>query len=363
VAILYAAGPAAIVIAGQRISLYPPENLTTVAYGLLLLRLAVGWRRGQLSLPLSRGGAGWQLWCWHALPVALYLLLPRRLTALVHYVTAANVGETPVDDIGLTARLYGAAAMNDYHAASWSALVAGLGLIAALLTVRRWRPGGRVLLLIVVIATLLVLLHPNVKGRFLHSWIAAAWICAGVGLVALADRALAFRPERSRRRLIGGGAGLIAGLLLAGLAWPPPYERRADGGSTLDIAALYLPALAGIPRVAAFASEPIQDLALWTYRERFRSRVGLRWAKEITCDAPGSSVRPGLAAWRGRGDDALLFIDVAPDSPYAVHLWNHAACAELAELMAREPGVAAAGQWRRDGVTATLWRRVAAAPD
>jgi hypothetical protein len=363
VALLYALGPTAVTIAERRISLYPPENLTTLAYALLLLRLAVAERRGELGPRPPRDSAAWQLWCWHGLPVAVYLLLPRRLSALVHYVTAANVGETPVYDVVLTARIYGAAAATDYHQAAWSALLAGALLIAGLLTVRRWRPGGSAVLLTVLVATTLVLMHPNVKGRFLHSWIAAAWVCGAVGLVTLADRAFGRWP--GGRGLIPGGAGLLVVLLLAGLAWPPPYERRPDGGSSLDIAALYLPALAGTKRVAAFANEPIKDLALWTWRDLYRTRDGLRWANEIVCERPGDRVEPGLAAWRARGDEALLFIDLAPRSTYSPDLWNQAACAELPRLMARDPGFVEAGQWRRpaDGVTVTLWRRVAAAAD
>ena len=38
----------------------------------LLLRLAVGWWRGEFAPPLPRDGGAWQLWCWHAVPVALY---------------------------------------------------------------------------------------------------------------------------------------------------------------------------------------------------------------------------------------------------------------------------------------------------
>ena len=362
VVLLYALGPTAVTIAGRSISLYPPQNLTTLAYALLLLRLAVAERRGEFGRRPPRDSAAWQLWCWHGLPVALYLLLPRRLSTLVHYVTAANGGEAPVDDIGLTARIYGAAAMTDYHLAPWSAALAGLLLIAGVITVRRWRPGGQAVLSIVLVAMVLVLLHPNVKGRFLHSWIAAAWICGAVGLVTLADRALGRWPER--RRLIAGGGGLLIVLLLAGLAWPPPYLRRADGGSSLEIAALYLPALAGLERVAAFGNDPFQDLTLWTYRDFYRTRSGLRWAKEIDCERPGDRVEPGLAAWRARGDDALLFIELAPGSAYAAGLWNRAACAELPRLMARDPAFIEVGQWRRpaDGVTATLWRRVAGSP-
>ena len=96
----------------------------------------------------------------------------------------------------------------------------------------------------------------------------------------------------------------------------------------------------------------------------YRTRSGLRWAKEIGCERRGDRVEPGLAAWRARGDDALLFIELAPGSTYAANLWDRAACAELPRLMARDPGFVEVGQWRRaaDGVTATLWRRVAASP-
>src|SRR5262249_17441593 len=150
----------------------------------------VAERRGELGPRPPRDGAAWQLWCWHALPVALYLLLPRRLSALVHYVTAANQGPAPVHDVALTAWIYGQALLFDYHARPWIALLAGLSLVAGAASVRRWRPGGRAVLLLVPVSTALALMHPNVQGRFLHSWIAAAWICGGVGLVALADRVL-----------------------------------------------------------------------------------------------------------------------------------------------------------------------------
>ena len=72
-----------------------------------------------------------------------------------------------------------------------------------------------------------------------------------------------------------------------------------------------------------------------------------------------------LAAWRSRGDDALPFVDLAPASPHATGLWNRPACIEPVRLMRGIPDFVEAGQWRRpaDGVTVTLWRRVAAVPD
>src|SRR5258706_5798 len=82
----------------------------------------------------------------------------------------------------------------------------------------------------------------------------------GLRLVVVADWALASWAERDRGNVIAAGAGLLVVLLLASLAWPPPYHRRIDGGSSLDIAALYLPALSGIQRVAVFANDPIQAL-------------------------------------------------------------------------------------------------------
>jgi len=362
VAVLYALGPTAVTIAGRTISLYPPQNLTTIAYALLLLRLAVAERRGELGRRPPRDNAAWQLWCRHGLPIALYLLLPRRLSMMTRYLTSAHTDQPR--NIAMSAETYGGAVVTDYHAAAWSAGLAGLLLIVALLGIRRWRRGGRVVPALIVVGAALVVLHPNVDSRFVITWIAAAWIAGGIGLTVVADWALASWSERDRSNAIAAGAGLLVVLLLASLAWPPPYERRADGGSSLDIAALYLPALAGLKRVAAFANDPIQDLTLWTYRDVYRTRGGLRWAKEIDCERPGDRVEPGLAAWRARGDEALLFIELAPRSAYAVGLWNRAACAELPRLMAHDPDFVEAGQWRRptDGVTVTLWRRVARSP-
>ena len=71
-------GPGAVVVFGRSLSLYPPHNLVTVAYALLFVRAALAWRAHRAAIMPGLGVAGRALFYWHALPLLVSFLLPRR---------------------------------------------------------------------------------------------------------------------------------------------------------------------------------------------------------------------------------------------------------------------------------------------
>src|SRR5262249_5870368 len=192
------------------VNLYPPHNLVHAAYVVLFLRLVGWWRRGGRAWV---GGLDPRLAGvvrWHLVPLALWFLLPKHPSFFLWYLSLANSGQPQPVDLGAGLRAYGAWAAGDYHLGPWAALAA-LGLaLAGLASWRVLRPGGQVVLCLVLIAALLTVTHPNRKGRNLHSWLAVGWVTAGGGLGALAcgrGGARAPRPGAGPGAAAPGGRG------------------------------------------------------------------------------------------------------------------------------------------------------------
>ncbi|WP_431281166.1 hypothetical protein ACQW02_17335 [Humitalea sp. 24SJ18S-53] len=265
VAVIALRGPTKIEAMGRRFSLHPPGNLLSLAYGLLLLRLAFWWRANRARLTPALGPAGLALLRWHAMPVAIWLLVPFVPHHLLWFLGgnyATTAGYDPWRNLLFQAEGFA----GGFHVAGWAGLVAvvlaGLGLA------RGWpQPGARAVVVFLVLCAAAVVLHPQQQWRFQATWLFALWALAGAGAAVLWQR-------------WHWAAGLAAvGLLAALLAAPAsPMAlqvaiRRAAGPSDLLLSEAYAPHVTPGVAVGFVSSLGKNDFFDWTVREACRCLV------------------------------------------------------------------------------------------
>jgi hypothetical protein len=341
-AVIFLSKPAPFQIGSSTVSLYPPNNLVTLTYAILFVRLMLEWKR------VETGPALRQILHWHFLPLAVSFLLPRRLSAFVWYVGPLNKGEQEPHTLREGLDFYQHALTGDYHIAAWSALFAGVLLLLALATVRRWRAGGVAVLWLALLSAASVIAHPNQKSRFLHSWLPAAWVAGAAGLATCIDRAGRFRQP------LAVTAGLA--VALAHAPWMIDRGHASETGcsgettSLLDIPDAYLPALAGLRHIAVYSTVPCDQFVIWTHRERYHQQDTIELP--LRGHAWSIDVEPVTNA------DAVLFINVAED-PLGTLPAEVDASAEFGKRMSGQADFRLRQQWRlpQHGCTVTLWTR------
>jgi hypothetical protein len=295
-----------------RISLYPPHNLIHVAYVLVFLRLAGWWWRVGRYRVRRLDGRARQVILWHVCPVAVWFLLPKHPSYFLWYLSLANADPRQHIDLVRGIRQYRGWLVEDYHLDLTSALLA-VGLCAVgLLSWRRLRPGGQAVLLLVVLAAVLAVTHPNQKSRNLHSWLAAGWVTAGIGTATLLYRGCAGRWSRL--------APWLGGVAVAGLVWMQyaaltAAGHAAEGGphpdhpSMLDAIDVYLADLDGSRRAVILTAVPLKPMTQWTFLERHGNfdRLEEHW---YGFGAAGEDNRRGFADWMRTTDcDTLIYCD------------------------------------------------------
>ena len=293
----------------HRITLYPPRNLATAAFVLLLVRVAVAWRRNRMSAarltPATRAIA-----LWHALPVMVWMMVPEKAYAVIFFLSPWNAGSRRAGPAQALS-YYTTAIVSDYHASWGFAVAAILCLLAALIVCRRWGPEGRAPLAMAALGFALVILHPQHESRFLHSWLAAAWVAGAAALITII-----YTPAFSNRGLstpLAAAAAIAAAILLA----PNLLEQRAAGSgqlSLLDISDAYLPELAGTRRVAIFSTIYAKEFAHWTYVERYRRRDGIEWPVDDFADS--AQVAGQLQSWCASSPaETVVLLEIPRSSP------------------------------------------------
>src|SRR5262245_40037242 len=95
---LYLRGPTVVHALGLRVSLYPPENLVTIVWWVLFLRAMRLWRANRSAID-KIGIAGRRLFYWHAVPIAVSFLLPKRLATFLWYVGPTHYAEGAYDPL------------------------------------------------------------------------------------------------------------------------------------------------------------------------------------------------------------------------------------------------------------------------
>jgi hypothetical protein len=344
--------PAPLQVGGELVGLYPPNNLVTLAYAALFVRLLTLHRFARLEVPAQR-----QLMLWHCLPIAVSFLFPRRLSAFAWFLGPFNTGEQSRPTLAEAAANFVGSIVADYHAATWSAVVAALLFVVALATYRRLQAGGLAVLLFVLISVVLAVPHPNQKSRFLHTWIPALWVVGAAGLATASSRA-------GRLRLPLATTASAAVLLAHA---PSFFERghaqetgcRRETISLLDLTDTYLRELGAERKLAIFSTVPATDLLRWTYRDRYphshNFEIPLREHRLSAED-----VRRRMEDWRaGTAADTVVVIDIAPESPHYLPLADYSAYRQIPEVISSNAQFEVSRRWDLPAhrCTITMWTR------
>ncbi len=348
----------------QHISLRTPGNLVTLAYALVVLRLASWWWKNRTAVLQRLDERARPLPAWHVWPVLLWFLQPRRLGYFLWYLSPAQEGEHPQYGLEHSLRFYSSCLTEDYCGGAVLTVALLVVIGAAVLSMRKLRPGGRVLLWFVLIAAVLTLHHPNRKSRFLHSWLPASWALAGVGVACLVHGKLTRRLPAARPWLAAAAVGALGAVYLPVLAEPghaPEGGPKPDRMSVLELTDCYLPCLEESHHAAVLSNLPMKFLCQWTFLERYQ-HIG-----KLETDVKGFGTtadedRQAFARWLETTDcDRVVFIDVPRDSCLYEYVPICDSYERLRELLAAQRVFAPVQRWRlpQSGAVVTLWRRTA----
>jgi hypothetical protein len=316
IATLLAHGPASFIVFGRVVPIQRPNNLITIAYAVLFLRVALVLRAENWA---PRSVAACMLWRWHLLPVAISFLFPQRLSAFAGFLSPTNYGDAPSRDVPGAAAFYADALTQDYHVSSWFLIAAILLSLCALVRWSRLNPGSRAAFLCLALAATLTLIHPNQKSRFLHSWIPVLWVTAGAGAGMLGRTAAA-------RVLLGLGVAVAA--FAGGKSWAPAGHspetgHRGETKSLLDISDVWLADSAGPARIAFVATQPMRPFIEWTFLQRYGQRERLELPR-FQSEKSNESIRAGFEQWLPQSSaQKLIFIEIQPSSPEFVAMFDH----------------------------------------
>ncbi len=364
VGFLYWQGPTSVVLFSRPVSLYPPENLATVAYALLFARTALAWRRHRTAFDAALGSAfgtaGCILFYWHVVPVAISFLLPKRLASFLWAVGPANYDwQHFYDPIG-GALLYWRAFIEGFHAAPWMAVLALV--LASIGMVRMWRlPAARGVVVFALWSVIAVIAHPQHQGRFLASWVFAVWICAGAGAGALFELALARRRQFVR---ITALVVLVVALVAANV-WREPSKvayaaaiHPTEGPSDLDLVRSYLDDLNGAREVMVATTFGMSSLFVWTIREHCRCNVAVRQPALEQLGSRDEVARVMAESITRSNADVVVVID-APHSGYALPRlgWTYDVLVGIVDAMAQQDRFVRVASYPVPGGSASVWRR------
>jgi hypothetical protein len=351
-AYVYQHGEQPFQLLGHSISLYPPHNLIHLAYVAMFIRLAQWWWKQGRHWTRQLDPRLRQIALWLVCPIAVWFLLPKHPSYFVWYLSFADRAPHQQMDILGGFRDYATWAVQDYHGTSASVLMAAGLCLCGLLAWRRLRPGGIAVLALVLVASVLTPLHPNHKGRMLHSWMPAVWVTAGLGAAALWARAgSASERLRYRARSVSEG-GDLPSLMLQALyfcffcfLWACVVSsfsllgHAVEGGphveqpSMLDVTDAYLPRIEDGGRTLLLTSLPLKPMAQWTWLERFGNFDDLeeRWYGFGTA---GADNRCGFAHWlQTTPCDTVVFCETTIPRPGVDSGPECALHAELADVL------------------------------
>jgi hypothetical protein len=347
-------GPYEIALGISTLHVGSAATLADVAYWILFVRVLSGWLRGTRAWLGERSPWAVTLVDWHLWPTAAWFLLPKRVAWFLWYMTG-NHG--PGEGEGWLGRFtaYTHALADDYLPGMAALVGVVLLTVVVFALARRLKPGAAFLLWFIAISAGLTMLQPTCRSRFLHSWIAATWVTAGVGLALCIH---GWRWSTLGQRVASGA--VIGGLLM--LAVPLALERghAVEGGldpaqrCMLSLAEDILPQLDGSRRVAMLSRHGLRFFLSWTYQERCRQ------TERIVGEAYQLPADPAqLQSWADRMQcDAVVWIDIAPDSPLFFPS-RDPQDDRVPELMAHQQGFRVAGrcEWSELHCSAVIWRR------
>jgi hypothetical protein len=217
-------------------------------------------------------------------------------------------------------------------------------------------------LLLVIIGAILVVMHPNQKSRFLHSWLPALWVAGAAGFALL----LSMWPIAGRRYAQPGIAAVLVGVLayLHGSLAPsaghsPELGHRHSEASQFDLTDVYLADLGTSRRIAFLSTIPCGGLSASTYLQKYGRLEVTEFPILDQLTAP--ELQRHFSEWlQSTTADTVVMFDIPPGSYFYAEIGcNYETYGKLSHLLSKQETFQLARTWHIDhyGCSVTLWRR------
>lgn len=353
-------GGGVIALGSWRMSMQEPHNFVHFAYITFFVRLVLWWRQTGRDWSLTIPPTVRELLRWHGGIIALWFLMPKRLSYFLWYL-GPNNDDQRRESVPFMHGLpyYFQGLQDDYLTLTWSVyLLAGM-LVLGLLAWRKLQPGASALMIFLLIATYLTCQHPMLKYRFMHSWIAVAWVVGAVGLIYTVQQIIGLVSRDWRPWAAGITCATMIGLLAPALLEP---GRAQEGGlkpnepSPLRITDTYLPALADARNPTIISNVSTRFLWTWTFIEQHHHHNVAAEIKNFKAfeDNP-AQVKQWLDSTRS---DALVLIDIRPGTTYDWKTNEYVDLSAFKQTLAAQAVWVEAHRWELpEGVTITLWEK------
>jgi hypothetical protein len=319
-------GRATFTLTGHVVNIDSMSVPGSLCFVLVLLRVLPWWRRSGRHTAAKLDVPGPQLVHWLIYPLSVWFLWPKKVGIFIWSVTCTQHGRKgPYSPWIGNLNYYWDWLREDYHA-NLAALVLVLVLIVlAYLGWRRCAKGSSVVFVFLAVAALLTNYHSANRSRFLHSWLAAGWVVAGVGAAlaweSIASRARAFSlPNRRRVAAAAPIAALIGLAGLQGRSLVSPGHAE-EGGTTaytpslLPLVDKLKPSLASAQHPVLVCGEPFELLLDWRLGESRNPWHKLRVPpRELL--APGTDHQ--LDDWVQHNAGDVLVVVEFPHAPFWV---------------------------------------------
>jgi hypothetical protein len=228
---------------------------------------------------------------------------------------------------------------------------------------RRLKKGAPAVLFLVAVGAFLVVIHPNQKSRFLHTWLPALWVAAGAGLAVAFSRQPLLRLGRLRGAMAAlavGSVALLSSAAITSVGHSPEAGHRGTSASLFDLTDAYLPNLGASQRIAFLSNVPCRALAEATYLERYGRLENTEFPISDRIQSL-PELQGHFAAWLNTSEaDTVVMIDVPPPSYFYVDVGcKYDVYGKLPELLAQQDRFKLTRTWNLAdyGCRVTLWRR------
>jgi hypothetical protein len=368
IALAFAAAALVIVYTGGEtisvgrwtISMQEPHNFVHLAYIAIFIRAVLWWRKSGRDWSLELPPTVRAVLMWHVGGIALWFLLPKRLSYFLWYLGPTNDDqkrESVPFMHGWPTYLQGF--MEDYLTAYGSLYLLAAGLILALIAWRSLKPGTAALFCFLFIAIYLTCQHPMLKHRFMHSWIAAVWIVSAVGLVHAAQRIAGWASNTWQPWAAGGVCAVLVALhspALLDVAHAQEGGLKPELPSPLCITDTYLPHLADARQPTIVSNVSTRFLWTWSFIEHHRHQSMAAEIKNFKAfENDPEPAKNWLATTRS---DALVLIDIRPQSTFDWKTKEYVDLTAFKQALAEQSVWSIAQRWELpEGVTITLWKK------
>jgi hypothetical protein len=355
-----ATGGGTIALGRWSMSVQEPHNFIHLAYVAFFVRLIFWWRSTGREWSLELPTTLRTVLLWHGAVVAVWFLLPKRLSYFVWFLSPNNSDqqrESVPFMHGLPYYLQGL--QDDYLPLSWGLYLFVGMLVLGLLAWRKLKPGASVLMLFLMISIYLAGQHPMLKNRFMHSWIAAAWIIGAVGLVYAVQQITGLVSRDWRPWASGLTCAILIGLHSPAFLEPGHAQEgglKPELPSPLRITDTYLPALADARNPTILSNVSTRFLWTWTFIEHHHHQ---NFAAEIKNFKSFEDNPAHVKNWLDTThSDALVLIDIRPYSTYDWKTDEYVDLTTFKQVLAGQTTWVFAQRWEmQEGVTITLWKK------